>query len=247
MPPVHALPFSFPAATSFAGATHIPSAIAPLTLRRTGFDIPSSALPATDPAAADGDARRTALETAKRLADALSAAAPPGALAAAQPCKSLDELLARDRARIAAADQRNMNYVLEQQRSAKERARAAAQAALAAAEAEATEATASALTSQTKPTQASASRPPPSTAEEPPAKVARASARSNTGAAAACSVYVAGLPLDTSAEELETLMQQACTHVCACPGDRAHRGHSPDAVVDMRSHLRRHRWAPSPA
>jgi hypothetical protein len=74
--------------------------------RQTGFDV----LPQTPGSAAD--AQSLALEIAKRMADAFSAAAAPlqqqlasmaPSMAPPPPKKTLDELFARERARIAAA------------------------------------------------------------------------------------------------------------------------------------------------
>ena len=151
----------------------------------------------------DGDVQSTALAAARRMAEAITAAAPPAAVAAAaasssqqRAYRSLDEVLARDRARIAAADMRNQTYVLEQAGAAKARAKSAAAAAAAAA--------------------AAPPPPPPVMAithaaddgAPPPAKAPRLAARSHAGAAAACSVYVCGLPAEMEASELERHMEQ---------------------------------------
>ena len=69
----------------------------------------------------------TALEAALRMADALSGlhGGMQGRVAATAPTsKSLDEILARDRARIAAATQRNLNYVIEAEAASKAKAKA---------------------------------------------------------------------------------------------------------------------------
>ena len=83
--------------------------------RASGFDVGP-----TGEAAAKSEALARALQIASSLATSLSTA---------PRLKTLDELLARDRARIAAADERNLAYVLEQAAAAKARARAAAEAA----------------------------------------------------------------------------------------------------------------------
>ena len=171
--------------------------------RQTGFDV----LPQTPGGAAD--ARSLALEIAKRMADAFSAAAAPlqqqlASMAPPPPKKTLDELFARERARIAAAEKRNLAYVAEQQEAAKARAKAAACAAK----------TALSATSSTASASSSTHAEGASAAADgaPAAKVARLedgsrlAPRSAAGGAAACSVYVAGLPRDAQPEELELLM-----------------------------------------
>ena len=131
-----------------------------------------------DAAGAAQTAQQQALAAAMRLAETLSGSAAAAAAGNA-PNKTLDELLARDRARIAAADEKNMQYVLEKESGAKARAKAAAAAAAAVAQAQQEE---------MKPAAAAAGKP----------------AASKGGAhAAACSVYVSGLPRDTSALEVE--------------------------------------------
>ena len=134
-----------------------------------------------------------AIAEARRLAAAITAAAPPAGGASA--ARSLDDVLARDRARIAAADQRNLKYVLDQQANAKAKAKAA-EAAKVAAEAAAAAAKA-----------AAAAAPPPEDAA-PSAKQPRLSGRSGAGGAAACSVYVCGLPRDVTAAELDAVMMR---------------------------------------
>lgn len=146
-------------------------------------------------------ARATALAAAQQIADSLTAALPrPPAV------KTLDEVLARDRARVAAAEQRNLKYVRDQHANAKAKAKAAA-AAAANAEAASREGGSNANAANGVEGGAS-SRGSASAAPDgpPPAKMARLAPRSGAGGAAACSVYVAGLPLDLRPEELEDCM-----------------------------------------
>ncbi|MEC8122187.1 MAG: hypothetical protein VX113_09740, partial [Pseudomonadota bacterium] len=68
-------------------------------------------------------AQQQALAAAMRLAETLSSGG--AASGAHAPLKTLDELLARDRKRIAAADEKNMQYVRDMEEGAKARAKAA--------------------------------------------------------------------------------------------------------------------------
>lgn len=137
------------------------------------------------------DVKSAAQAAAAQLTQQLGLAS--GGPAHPAPTKSLDEILARDRSRIAAAEQRNLNYVRDKQSAEKQRAKAAAAAAVAVMNAPKGGADVPGATDETAP---------------PPAKAPRLAARSNTGAAAACSVYVSGLPLDVEATELEEHMQR---------------------------------------
>ena len=170
--------------------------------RASGFDV----LPPQLPPGVAADAQKSALEVAMRMADALSAAAPmhPQQLQAQQP-KTLDELLARDRARIAAADQRNLTYVADQASAAKARAKAAASAAKAALSASSAVAGSSAGGAAGGAAQDDSGAPP---AKAPRLEGGRPAGRSAAGGAAACSVYVAGLPLDVESSELQAHMER---------------------------------------
>ncbi|KAL1521005.1 hypothetical protein AB1Y20_022562 [Prymnesium parvum] len=207
-----AAPFASHAATFLASLGAPPS---PPRARRTGFDV-------APPPAAALTAQQQAMAAAMRLAESLSGGG--GA-----PSKSLDALLARDRARIAAAHERNLEYVLQKEREAKERAKAAAAAAAAVAAAQADGAGAPYTqynapytiprdTPYTIPrarTKLSHTQPFPSSFAfyafhtqphlgQPPAKVAR---KANTPNVAACSIYVTGLPADTNALEVQEHFQ----------------------------------------
>ena len=63
--------------------------------------------------------QQMALAAAMRLAETLSGSSASAAIRNVPPLKSLDELLACDRVRIAAADQKNLQYVLEKEANAK--------------------------------------------------------------------------------------------------------------------------------
>lgn len=143
--------------------------------RRSGFDM-APPNPAQFQAGASGGAPQATLDPlamAMAVAQQLNQQATAAQMAA--PKKSLDEILKRDRERIAAADLRNQQYVLEQKAAQKQRAKeqhAAQEQAAAAATAAA-------------------------------ANAAKRSKTGHSAPASAGSVYVTGVPAGTSWTELE--------------------------------------------
>ena len=142
--------------------------------RRSGFDM-APPNPAQFQAGASGGAPQALdpLAMAMAVAQQLNQQATAAQMAA--PKKSLDEILKRDRERIAAADLRNQQYVLEQKAAQKQRAKeqhAAQEQAAAAATAAA-------------------------------ANAAKRSKTGHSAPASAGSVYVTGVPAGTSWTELE--------------------------------------------
>ena len=227
MPPLQPPP---PPPPPFAAGALVPPLLPPPPLQHQQPQQPITLTPSVQSAA---------IAAAQAMAAAITAAAPASHLAAgggggmgampraAPQYRSLDEVLARERARIAAADQRNMRYVLEQQAASKARAKAEKAATSTATEvAEAAEApphpsgasssSSSVLTFAAQPSVASAYSHSAAAAAAamsggsapPPAKMPRLAPRSHAGNAAACSVYVAGLPLDVHENELEVHMSQ---------------------------------------
>ena len=181
------------------------------------------------PAALSADAQSSALAVAMQMANALSAAAGAMGHAVAgsgtgssvpwaAPKKTLEELFARDRARIAAAEQRNLAYVAEQQNAAKVRAKAAASAAKAALSASV--AVTAAPVAEAAYADGGESAPPAKMARleaaptvsnasaASPAPSSKLAPRSAAGGAAACSVYVSQLPADVEAGELQAHMER---------------------------------------
>ena len=153
----------------------------PAQRRRSGFDVAPPTGSACSSSA--GSAQSLALAAALRMADALNVGIQNTSTAPhPAPTKSLDELLARDRARIAAAHERNQQYVIEKEAAAKASAKAAKAAAAAAAVAVAA---------------AQASGIDPSGPAAKPRPAARGTINS-----AACSVYVSCLPRDATPAEL---------------------------------------------
>ena len=166
---------------------------------RTGFDVLPTAAVAGSASFNMEDAKSAALAAIASLQQQLHAAGAP-----VQPKhRTLDEVLARDRARIAAADQRNLNYIADKQAAEKARAKSAAAAA------------AAVVAGDVPPPPPPPPRPDYSSSSSdpapPPSKAPRLNAPKTSaygsGAAAACSVYVCGLPLDVEAQELEVKME----------------------------------------
>ena len=144
--------------------------------RRTGFDVtpPTGGTP--------GSAQHAALAAALKLADSLSSGRPGSSAPHPAPTKSLDDILARDRVRIASAHERNQQYVQDKDSNTKYAKKAAAAAAAAAF-------VNAAQSSENIPgVGVPATRPKPSS---------RGSVN-----AGACSVYVSGLPRDVTVTEV---------------------------------------------